>query len=147
MRHFFWLLYLNLCTSQLHSSLVVHYWHVVNKWIEGQKPEWPWSLWPQKICKQFWSQMRPFIAYFFMVDWRRLLKLILRGPCIIQSRLTLNNEDKSGKDPKRFPQHGKASLLCTNSLDYIFLKNEFQGGFENFPKSNFHTLSQSDFFQ
>ena len=36
------------------------------------------------------------------------------------SFLTLNNEDKSGKDPKRFPQHGKASLLCTNSLDYLF---------------------------
>ena len=64
------------------------------------------------------------------------------------SFLTLNNEDKSGKDPKRFPQHGKASLLCTNSLDLSFSKNEFQRGFENFRKSNFHTndcLSQTSF--
>ena len=68
---------------------VVDYWHVVNKTqVEGQNSRWPWSLWPQKICKQFWSQMRPFIAYFFMVDWCRLLNIILRGPSIIQSRLT-----------------------------------------------------------
>ena len=62
------------------------------------------------------------------------------------SFLTLNNEDKRGKDPKRFPQHGKASLICTNSLDYLFRKTNFNVVLKIFQNQIFTLcLSQTSF--